>query len=188
MKVDHLTRRVKFRGEPRIRVGKSTYAWPYVVVYYNVLLRAMQPKGKHTMVKIPGKWMPIWQGLMELEAGELTLPDEYKPDLPACAPQDARDVLGAWAKTLWIRQRQYPGCSASFNPGTLSLMLGEPLAYVLDGWDWLTMYSYVDVTWQRGQKDDWYVLGRNPIADPEELDRRLRQMSDDDFFGSGEAK
>jgi Domain of unknown function (DUF3854) len=69
MKADHLTTRVKFRGEPRIQVGKSTYGWPYVVVYYNALLRAMQPKGKHTMTKIPSKWMPIWQGLMELEAG-----------------------------------------------------------------------------------------------------------------------
>ena len=83
MKADHLTTRIKFRGEPRMQVGKSPYGWPYVVVYYNALLRATQPKGKHTMAKIPSKWMPIWQGLMELEAGELTLPDEYKPTLPA---------------------------------------------------------------------------------------------------------
>jgi hypothetical protein len=188
MKADHLTTRVKFRGEPRIQVGKFPYGWPYVVVYYNALLRATQPKGKHTMAKIPSKWTPIWQGLMELEAGELTLPDEYKPTLPACAPQEARDVLEAWAKTLWIRQRKYPGCAASFNPGTLSVMLGKPMTYVLTGWEWLTMYGYIDATWQRGQKDDWYVLGRNPIADPEEFDREILQMSDDDFFKSIEAK
>jgi hypothetical protein len=188
MKADHLTTHVKFRGEPRIQVGKSTYGWPYIVVYYNALLRAMQPKGKHTMTKIPSIWMPIWQGLMELEAGELVLPDEYKPHLPACAPQEACDVLEAWLKTVWVRHRKHPDCAASFNPGTLYVMLGKPMSYVLYGWQWLTSYDYVEATWQPGQKDDWYVLGRNPIAGPEEFDRQILQMSDGDFFTSREAK
>jgi hypothetical protein len=134
MRADHLTARLPGKGgrDPRVKVGKASFA--YVVVYYNLHRRALHPKGKHRMVPPRVKDMPVWQALMELEAGDTTLPGEYRCQLPACAPQAAIDVAGAWLKTRWARHRKYPGCSTVFDPEMLSLMLTKPRSYVLSGW------------------------------------------------------
>jgi hypothetical protein len=135
----------------------------------------MQPRGKYTMVKIPSKWLPIWQGLMDIAAGTLVVPDEYHAVLPRCAPSEARDTMNAWLQTLFIRQRDYPGCPGSFNPGTVATMLGQPLGYASRGWEWLVLYGYVDPT---GPGGEYFLPGQSPIADPEAFDRGL--------FGSGQ--
>jgi hypothetical protein len=98
-KSNYLTCFVRYRGETRVQVGvmkESSYAWPLAVVYYNLLRRRMQPKGRYTMVKIPSKLLPEWQGRMEIAAGALTVPDEYQPCLPPDTPQSEVDVMADW--------------------------------------------------------------------------------------------
>jgi Domain of unknown function (DUF3854) len=241
MQPEHLTSRVKSRNgrDPRIKVGKQTFA--YVIAYFNLRRQVMHPKGCCKMVSPRGKDIPIWQGLMELEAGDLTLPDEYRVSqvsdskesvrgpvegtclcgcgtvlgeksgrkyvndghrkranrrqikevsgvvessnvdvrLPECAPQEARDVLGAWLKTLWVRRCKYPGCAGVFDPEMVSLMLGKPRTYVLSGWYWLEEYRYVEAVYEKdsaGNLRELFQLGKNPIDDPEAYDQRLRDL------------
>jgi hypothetical protein len=100
--------------------------------------------------------------------------------LPKCAPQEARDMLGAWLKTLWVRHRKYPGCPGVFDPEMLSLMLGKSRTYVLTGWYWLEEYRYVDAVYVKdstGKERELFQLGEHPIEDPEAHDQRLRDMS-----------
>lgn len=178
MKGDHLTSRVPGKNgrDSRIRVGKQTFA--YVMVYYNLLRRAVRPKGRYKMVMPRRKDIPVWQGLMELEAG-VELPDEYRPHLPACAPQAAIDVKGAWLRTAWVRHREYPGCSVVFDPEMISLMLSKPRSYVLSGWQWLENYDSVDAVYVKdstGRDRELFRPGENPIEDPEGFDRMMEEM------------
>jgi hypothetical protein len=240
--VKTFTTRVKSKngGDSRVQVGKETFA--YVIVYYNLLRRDPHPKGRHTMVMPRGKDIPVWQGPMELEAGDATLPDEYRiaqvsdakesargPSretclcgcgtvlreksgrkyvndghrrranrkqikevsgvvesssvgvrLPKCAPQEARDVLGAWLKTLWVRHRKYPGCPGVFDPEMVGLMLGKPRAYVFSGWEWLQDYRYADAVYEKdasGALRELFHVGKAPIDDPEAHDRHLDDLA-----------
>jgi hypothetical protein len=78
MRADHLTIRLPGKGgrDPCVQVGKASFA--YVVVYYNLRRRELHPKGKHRMVPPRVKDIPVWQALIELEAGDATLPDQYR--------------------------------------------------------------------------------------------------------------
>jgi hypothetical protein len=96
----------------------------------------------------------------EAESGDLVLPPEYEPNLPECATPEARDVMAAWLKTLFVRRLKFPGCAAAYRPDVLSVMIGKKPLYVRDGWEWLESFGYVDFV------DGLYVPGRDPIADP----------------------
>jgi hypothetical protein len=173
-----LTTFVKFRGETRVRVGKSPYPWPLAVVYFNALRQAAQPKGRYKMVKIPGSWMPIWQGLMEVAAGDAVVPDEYRVDVPPCAPPLAQTLLTQWATTLWIRHKQYPGQPGFFAPEPFALLLKAPIKDVVAAWEWLERYGFVEVSGAHSAKTQFYRLGADPIQDPEAVEREARQAVD----------
>jgi hypothetical protein len=177
-KSTELTTFVKFRGETRVRVGKSPYPWPLVVVYFNALRQAANPKGRYKMVKIPRNWMPIWQGLMEVAAGDAVLPAEYRVALPSCAPPLAQPLLTHWATTLWIRHKQYPGQPGFFAPDPFVLLLKAPEKDVVAAWEWLERYGYVELSGGCSDKTQFYRLGGNPVQDPEAAEREARELTE----------
>jgi hypothetical protein len=177
-KKTELTTFVKFRGETRVRVGKDLYPWPLVVAYFNILRQAAHPKGRYRMVRIPPKWMPIWQGLMEVAAGDAVLPDEYRVEVPSCAPPLCQPLLTEWATTLWIRHRKYPGQAGFFAPEPFSYLLKAPVKDVVLAWEWLERYGFVELSGAHSDKTQFYRLGKDPIQDPEAVEREARQAVD----------
>jgi hypothetical protein len=175
MRPEHLTARVKSKNgcDPRVKIGKATY--PYVIVYYNLLRAGRHTKGRYSMTMPRGKDIPVWQALMELDAGEVELPGEYGPqDVPTSAPKFAADVLAAWLKTLGARHRKYPSCPGVFDPEMISLMVGTSRGVVQAAWEWLALYGYVDAVWEKdakGELPEFYRPGTDPL-DPGTFDLR----------------
>jgi hypothetical protein len=202
-KSNHLTRFVRYRGETRVQVGvlrESSYAWPLAVVYYNLLRRRMQPKGRYTMVKVfPSTFMSEWQGRMEVAAGVLTVPDEYRvTSLEGLRLNpSAVDVMNDWLLTSWLRHRAYPGCPAAFNAGNTALALGRDWKAVRADWEALEFFEHVDgqeiegpngktrTLYTRGTGPTWQV---RPWDDREVFDLENHEKSETDFEHDLEAK
>jgi hypothetical protein len=98
------TRFVRFKGEWRLRANGERRSWPLPVVYYNLLRYQQKPEGRAEMVRIPGKWLPIWQGLLEVATGALTPPLWVTAALPEGMTPLAQRLLDNWRLALWVRQ------------------------------------------------------------------------------------
>ena len=189
-KSNHLTRFVRYRGETRVQVGvlrEGSYAWPLAVVYYNLLQRRLQPKGRYTMVKVPRKFLPEWQGRMEIAAGVLAVPDEYRVEalegVESCPSVLA--VMNDWLLTSWLRHRKYPGCATAFNAGNVALALGRDWKEVRADWEVLEFFDHAEgheVKGPDGKAMTLYQRGQGPT-------RQVRPWDDEDeFFHQNEPK
>jgi hypothetical protein len=100
------TRVVRWRGEVRVKVNGQAKPWPAAVAYYHWLRWRHEPKGQAQMAPIRSTWLPVWQGLLEVAAGDRAVPEQYRTQLPEGLGETAQGTLDAWRTIEWIRSQR----------------------------------------------------------------------------------
>jgi hypothetical protein len=118
---------VRWRGEVRVKVNGQAKPWPAAVVYYHWLRWRQDPKGQAQIVPIRRTWLPVWQGLLEIAAGDRVVPEAYRTPLPDGLGETAQGTLDAWRTIEWIRslrpRKEEDGAEAAEKP-----LLSNPVA------------------------------------------------------------
>jgi hypothetical protein len=170
---------VRWRGEVRVKVNGQAKPWPAAVVYYNWLRWCHDPKGQAQMVPIHCTWLPVWQGILEIAAGDRVVPEAYRTPLPDGLGETAQGTLDAWRMIEWTRSQRprKDGEEANggtfFDPHMIAMLTGQAVADVLSDWELLELYGFIEFV--AGNR---YVIGKHPIT-PQEMDARLSSMEDD---------
>jgi hypothetical protein len=168
---------VRWRGEVRVKVNGQAKPWPAAVVYYHWLRWRQDPKGQAQMVPIRRTWLPVWQAILEIPAGDRSVPEQYRTPLPAELQETTQGTLDAWRMIEWIRsqrpqkEREEDG-GTFFDPHVIAMLTGQSVAVVLFDWECLELYGYIDFV-----KGNRYVIGKHPIT-PQEMDARFSSMED----------
>jgi hypothetical protein len=145
------------------------------VGYYSLLHWQQDPKGRAERVKLPIRWMPIWQGFLDVAMGELTPPLWVAALLPEGMSPLAQRLLNDWRLALWLRQREYPDAKQSFfDPKCFAICLQARVADVVSAWEEL------DGLWIVEQAEDGtpYQLGDSPMT-PEKAKAMYEGIEDD---------
>jgi hypothetical protein len=114
------TRFVMFQGRVLAAVEGSKSYWPQPVFWYHALKKTNEKRGhrgRYKMEKIKPWWIPVWDGLLRIAAGELPF------DRVAPYPGLEGEVLTAWRKIHHVRRLRYPGEPTLFDPSMVSVLV-----------------------------------------------------------------
>jgi hypothetical protein len=148
------TRFVTFQGRTLVAVEGSKSYWPQAVFWYHALKKTNEKRGhrgRYKMERIKPWWIPVWDGLLRIEAGDL--PFAY------VAPFDGieGEVLTAWRKIDYVRRLRYPGTPTLFDPGMVSVLVQRPKNDVSDAWSLLEVMGAVEEVASDGGRVRLYV-------------------------------
>jgi hypothetical protein len=137
--------------------------WPLCVFWYHALAKGVKVGNRRYQAKrIPPTWMPIWDGLLQIESGQLQCP--YRSTLTG----DPGMLADAWVKSCWVRERWqrrqgYDAGRSMFDPSMFSALLQWPKSRVIKAWDELECCGAVRIgvdsgrvsLYYRGDEDLW---------------------------------
>jgi hypothetical protein len=155
------TRFATFKGRVLVAVEGSKSYWPQAVFWYHALKKTNEKRGhrgRYVMKKIKASWIPVWDGLLRIEAGEL--PFNY------VAPFDGieGEVLTAWRKINYVQRLRYPDAPTLFDPGMISLLVQRPKNDVIDAWSLLEVMGAVEEVASDGGRVRLYVAQEESLC------------------------
>jgi Domain of unknown function (DUF3854) len=163
------TRFVMFQGRVMVAVEGSKRYWPQAVFFYHALKKLVTKRGhrgKYKLSPIKPSWLPVWDALLRIEAGELPFDDVV------LFGGIEGEVATAWLKVRRVRLLHHPNEDTLFDPWMIAALTQRPKAEVVAAWDWLVLYGYVEKSEASSDKTTFYRLGKDPHA----LERAMQHL------------